>query len=372
MDLDRDNRRRRPLVTVGSHTETDIATGETERQLFVKMYFEARDSGLLAAIPDRLWKMLCVLATYIDQNGNCYPSQQRIAEDLGTTRETVNRTVKELLAFRFQGRPVIGVSKVRLQTSSGSRWANNVYRLHPISGFQIFDRTPKRASEPEKPPSNQANEAYVMESSHRPVLENRHTGPGEKRHTNQNQVTNQTHTEGVDFSGPGRGRPPGLEDELVTFFHEQAGHPKARRPTERELGQAKALLAEHGVEAARHIVRFALQKAEETRFQMRHFGAVLSYAAEAVTEFADRREREAKAARIREREERERAEEEEAWQRLSPWERVEKRLETRVALFRIRNRNRSPRPEELEELRRECAEREGVDLDGSNASAARA
>jgi hypothetical protein len=50
---------------------------------FVKMYFEARDSGLCAALPDELWKTLCCLATYIDENSNCYPSQALLAKYLG-------------------------------------------------------------------------------------------------------------------------------------------------------------------------------------------------------------------------------------------------------------------------------------------------
>ena len=46
------------LVSVERQTETDISTGKTETRLFVKMYFEARDSGLLADMPDDIWKML--------------------------------------------------------------------------------------------------------------------------------------------------------------------------------------------------------------------------------------------------------------------------------------------------------------------------
>ena len=80
----------RPLVTVERQYETDIATGKTQGRMFVKMYFEARDSGLLAMLPGELWKMLCCLATYMDENGNCSPSQERIARDLGLSRQRVN------------------------------------------------------------------------------------------------------------------------------------------------------------------------------------------------------------------------------------------------------------------------------------------
>ena len=71
MDSQLDNPKRKPLVTVEFQTEVDIATGDRERRMFVKMYFDARDSGLLAALPDELWTTLCCLATYMDENGNC-------------------------------------------------------------------------------------------------------------------------------------------------------------------------------------------------------------------------------------------------------------------------------------------------------------
>src|SRR5713226_9012573 len=120
MDSQSDNQKRKPLVSVEFQTEVDLATGRAERRMFVKMYFEARDSGLLAALPDELWKTLCCLATYIDENGNCYPSQA-------------------FLAFQFNGQPVLTVSKNRESRRGGSRWANNVYQLRPITGFAIFD-----------------------------------------------------------------------------------------------------------------------------------------------------------------------------------------------------------------------------------------
>jgi hypothetical protein len=64
MDPWPENQKRKPLVTVEFQTEVDIATGNHESRMFIKMYFEARESGLLASIPGELWKMLCCLATY--------------------------------------------------------------------------------------------------------------------------------------------------------------------------------------------------------------------------------------------------------------------------------------------------------------------
>ena len=133
------NPKRKPLVTVEFQTEVDVATGNRERRMFVKMYFDARDSGLLAALPDELWKTLCCLATYLDDDGKCYPSQARLATDLGIRREHMNKRIKRLLAFRFHGEPIITMAKSRESRRGGSRWANNVYRLRQITGLAMFE-----------------------------------------------------------------------------------------------------------------------------------------------------------------------------------------------------------------------------------------
>jgi hypothetical protein len=132
------NPKRKPLVTVEFQTEVDVATGNREKRMFVKMYFDARDSGLLAALPDELWKTLCCLATYMDEDGKCYPSQARLASELGIRREHMNKRIKRLLAFRFHGEPIVTMAKTRESRRGGSRWANNVYRLRPITGLAMF------------------------------------------------------------------------------------------------------------------------------------------------------------------------------------------------------------------------------------------
>ena len=132
---------RKPLVTVEFQREVDVSNGQGESRMFVKMYFDARDSGLLREMPADLWQLLCCLSTYMDPNGNCFPSQERIAQDLGMARETVNRKLRKLLAWRFHGRPVIRVSK-RNRNGKTQRWASNRYEILPISSLGIFDSTP--------------------------------------------------------------------------------------------------------------------------------------------------------------------------------------------------------------------------------------
>jgi hypothetical protein len=138
MEPQPNNEQRKPLVTVEFQTELDVATGSRERRMFIKMYFDARDSGLLAAIPGELWKMLCCLATYMNEDGNCYPTQDQIARDLGIRRQRVNERIQDLLKFRFQGQPVL---RLKPKTRYRGRWVNNVYRIEPVSALKIFDKT---------------------------------------------------------------------------------------------------------------------------------------------------------------------------------------------------------------------------------------
>ncbi len=179
-----DPRKRKPLVSIERQYETDVATGQTEVRVFIKFYIEARDSGLLAALGDRMCRTLICMATYMDENGYCYPSQDLVARNLGIQRQAANIRINELLAFRFNGYPVFSMHKTRVQTPNGSRWGRNVYRIHPISGFAIFDQ-PKTSKE-EKPLSDN-EKSYVRKTVHRPMYAKPDTG---KPDTNQNQVLN--------------------------------------------------------------------------------------------------------------------------------------------------------------------------------------
>ena len=95
--------RREALVTVESQREVDLLTGAQVERTFVKLYVAARRSGLLAAISDRDWKTLCTLATYMDADGYCFPSQAELARAMGCSRQMANERIRNLAAFRFRG-----------------------------------------------------------------------------------------------------------------------------------------------------------------------------------------------------------------------------------------------------------------------------
>ena len=126
-----------PLVSVESQREFDLFTGEWAHRVFVKLYVAARTSGLLSAISDRDWKTLCTLATYMDGEGYCFPSQAELAAAMGCSRQMANERVRSLASFRFQDQPVLVI--VKGKRGAAGKWAGNGYRVLSLSSLRIYD-----------------------------------------------------------------------------------------------------------------------------------------------------------------------------------------------------------------------------------------
>jgi hypothetical protein len=124
------------LVSVETQSELSLTTGKKETRIFVKMYVEAVHSGLIANMGPERWQTLCVIAAFMDEKGECYPTQYAIAERLNVARETANRRIKSLCEYRWQGRAVI--EKVQSRDHEKQTWDNVRYTILPISGLKMF------------------------------------------------------------------------------------------------------------------------------------------------------------------------------------------------------------------------------------------
>jgi biotin operon repressor len=161
------------LVTVETQREFDLLAGEWEKRTFVKLYVEARRSGLLAAISDRDWKTLCTLATYMDRNGYCYPSQAELASALGCSRQMANERIQSLATFRFHGNQVLIV--VKGERSDQGRWSRNGYRILPLSNLRIFHQTETlntrtASSDYVAPPTDQQTVSRELDTVAKPTV----------------------------------------------------------------------------------------------------------------------------------------------------------------------------------------------------------
>nr|WP_275107338.1 helix-turn-helix domain-containing protein [Sulfobacillus harzensis] len=93
----------------------------------------------MAAISDRDWKTLCVIALHMDADGHCYPSLLTIARALGVNKSTASSRIQALLQFRWQGQPVVQAMRERRADGTSGR---QVYTILPLTPLSFGRRTP--------------------------------------------------------------------------------------------------------------------------------------------------------------------------------------------------------------------------------------
>lgn len=128
------------LLSIETQSEYSVTTGQRETRIFVKMYVDAARSGLIRDMGPENWTTLCVIASFMNERGECYPTQKQIAEYLGVHRQTANRYVRRLLDYRWNGRPVIRAVRDR---DENGRWMNTRYTVLPISQLTAFNTVPE-------------------------------------------------------------------------------------------------------------------------------------------------------------------------------------------------------------------------------------
>lgn len=123
-------------VSIETQSEYDLSSGKSETRIFVKMYVSAVRDGLIADMGAKNWTTLCVIASFMNEKGECYPTQDYIAKGLGVSRQTANKYVKDLLDYRWEGRPVVTAVKGR---AKGGTFDNTRYTVLPVSKLEIFN-----------------------------------------------------------------------------------------------------------------------------------------------------------------------------------------------------------------------------------------
>ncbi|MBC9786763.1 helix-turn-helix domain-containing protein, partial [Heliobacterium chlorum] len=121
------------MLTVEVERSFNVIDKQWGSDIYVKMYRSAVTSGLLGKLGPELWSVLCVIASYMDEDGKCFPSQEAIAKGLGCSRQTANKWINSLLEFRWQGNPIIERMK------NHQRNGLSCYTILPLSQLAIFD-----------------------------------------------------------------------------------------------------------------------------------------------------------------------------------------------------------------------------------------
>lgn len=148
------------------------------KDVFIRLHRDAFKYGLFRSLGDRLWATLCVLAFHMDEDGKCYPTQQQIADALGISRTRANIRVKELLEFRFNGKPLVEVVPDERR--------NNTYRVLPLAQFAIFGGE----VEPLDMLQKRNTSSDMLQERNTDMLRKRKTNMLQKRNTNYNHNNN--------------------------------------------------------------------------------------------------------------------------------------------------------------------------------------
>lgn len=123
------------LLSVSHNKEIDLSNGEVSSNVFIRVYTTMFTSGLVAKMGANRFATLMALASFMDENGECYPTQQQVAEVLGVHKNTVNKYVNELLEFEIGSTHIVTRKKV----NRGQGKIYSVYKIHPLSQLAKFN-----------------------------------------------------------------------------------------------------------------------------------------------------------------------------------------------------------------------------------------
>lgn len=148
------------VFTVEVNKSFNVESKEWQSQVFIKLYVSMFRSGLVSALGNERTITLLAIASYMDEDGACFPTQEQLAELMGISRPTVNKYVNSLLEFRWNGKPIIERQKHRNPKVSPNEYS--VYTVLPLSQVAIFDGQPGDGTEPaEKPKASDVRKAII-------------------------------------------------------------------------------------------------------------------------------------------------------------------------------------------------------------------
>lgn len=127
------------MFTVSIDKEFDVASKETTTSIYLRVYTSLFQNGIVKDLKPKNFTVLLAIASYMDAEGNCYPTQRQIADITGLSTPTVNKSISELLEFKVNGNPIITREFVQQ-----GQFKNSYYTVNPISQIAIFDGQVKR------------------------------------------------------------------------------------------------------------------------------------------------------------------------------------------------------------------------------------
>lgn len=129
--------------------------------MFIKLDINAIHSELGVKLGARNFLVISTIASYMNEQGNAFSSQDKIAELSGYSRQTINKTIRELKEIKINGSPVLKITQRK--TKNGI--ANN-YQISKDVGFS-FGRIVKNSTGgcKESDPTVSQNESNLVNAA---------------------------------------------------------------------------------------------------------------------------------------------------------------------------------------------------------------
>ncbi|MDT0150057.1 helix-turn-helix domain-containing protein [Priestia aryabhattai] len=123
------------MFSISFDKEMNQYTNEVESQVYLRVYTSMFTSGLVGEMGIQNFATLMAISSYMNEDGECYPTQRQLAERMGVHRNSVNRYVNSLLDFRISNKPLV----TREIVNQGKGRVSSYYKIHPLSQIAIFN-----------------------------------------------------------------------------------------------------------------------------------------------------------------------------------------------------------------------------------------
>lgn len=135
------------VLSVDFRKEYSTATDGIRNTSRVCLSLQAIHSGLIKEVGANRLSILLAIVSYMNEEGQCFPSQEKIAELTGQGRATVQRNLKELCEVEFQGQKLLNRQLV------GNKRKKTVYTISSgiITSVDLTDEKPVEAVTDEPP-----------------------------------------------------------------------------------------------------------------------------------------------------------------------------------------------------------------------------
>lgn len=122
------------MLTVSIEKEFDVVKKEFNNSIYLRVYTSLFQSGLVKELKATNFTVLLAIASFMDSDGNCYPTQRQIADITGMSLPTVNKSVNELLDFKVGEHTILKRELVQV-----GQFKNSYYTVNPVSQIAIFE-----------------------------------------------------------------------------------------------------------------------------------------------------------------------------------------------------------------------------------------